>query len=65
MSRLVLKQLNHLESDEKERRPYINQIPFISKLFKEDFQFLAEHKDYFRTHYHLFLSYYYFYILLN
>jgi len=45
---------------EKERRPYINQIPFISKLFKEDFQFLAEHKDYFRTHYHLFLSYYYF-----
>ncbi|ASZ16051.1 MULTISPECIES: DNA phosphorothioation-dependent restriction protein DptG [Bacillus cereus group] len=60
MSRLVLKQLNHLESDEKERRPYINQIPFISKLFKEDFQFLAEHKDYFRTHYHLFLSYYYF-----
>ncbi|HDR6389457.1 DNA phosphorothioation-dependent restriction protein DptG [Bacillus cereus] len=60
MSRLVLKQLNHLENDEKERRPYVNQFPFVSKLFQEDFKFLAEHKDYFRTHYHLFLSYYYF-----
>ncbi|PEJ38204.1 DNA phosphorothioation-dependent restriction protein DptG [Bacillus wiedmannii] len=59
ISRLVLKQLNHLEKEEKESN-YINVMPFISEMFREDFAFLVEHKDYFRTHYHLLLSYYYF-----
>lgn len=59
ISRLVLNRLKHLESNETKRR-YVSVFPFISKLFKEDFLFLAEHKDYFRTHYHLFLGYYYF-----
>ncbi|WP_035432003.1 DNA phosphorothioation-dependent restriction protein DptG [Bacillus sp. UNC322MFChir4.1] len=59
ISRLVLNQLEHLEPHEREGR-YINQIPFISNMFKDDFMFLAKHKDYFKTHYYLFLSYYYF-----
>ncbi|OLR22393.1 DNA phosphorothioation-dependent restriction protein DptG [Bacillus cereus] len=59
ISRLVLKRLNHLESNEIKSR-YVSQFPFISNLFKEDLLFLAEHKDYFRTHYHLLLGYYYF-----
>ncbi|MGG2066933.1 DNA phosphorothioation-dependent restriction protein DptG [Bacillus sp. S14(2024)] len=59
ISRLVLDQLEHLEPYERDGR-YVNQIPYISKLFKDDFMFLAKHKDYFKTHYYLFLSYYYF-----
>lgn len=59
ISRLVLGQLEHLEPYERERH-YVNQIPFISKMFKDDFMFLAKHKDYFKTHYYLFVSYYYF-----
>lgn len=62
ISRLVLGQLEHLEPYEREKR-YVNQIPFIAKMFKEDFIFLAKHKDYFKTHYSLFLSYYYFFYI--
>lgn len=59
ISRLILGQLPPLQSVEKKRR-FINQLPHLSILFEEDFCFLMRHEDYFKTHFHLFLSYYYF-----
>ncbi|WP_078410113.1 DNA phosphorothioation-dependent restriction protein DptG [Priestia abyssalis] len=64
ISRLILNGLDHLERSERERR-YVNQLPYLSRLFEEDFRFLMKHEDYFKTHYHLFLSYYYFLYIIQ
>lgn len=59
ISRLILNQLDELEANKTNGR-FVNQLPYLSKLFKEDLLFLMKHEDYFRAHYHSLLGYYYF-----
>jgi DNA phosphorothioation-dependent restriction protein DptG len=62
ITKLVLGQLNGLEEN-IENNKYANKIPYISDTFKNDFLFLIKHEDYFKNHYELFLSYYYFFYI--
>jgi DNA phosphorothioation-dependent restriction protein DptG len=62
VSKLILEQLNYLDSKVKEKK-YVGKIPLISDIFKGDLLFLLKHKDYFTQKFSLFLSYYYFYYI--
>lgn len=59
VAKLVLHQLAGVEKTDAKIK-YSSKLPYISKMFKEDFLFLAQHEDYFKSHYEIFLSYYYF-----
>ncbi|WMX54806.1 DNA phosphorothioation-dependent restriction protein DptG [Peribacillus sp. R9-11] len=59
VAKLVLHQLVGVEKTDAKIK-YSSKLPYISKMFKEDFLFLVQHEDYFKSHYEIFLSYYYF-----
>lgn len=59
VAKLVLHQLSGVEKTDAKIK-YSSKLPYISKMFKEDFLFLVQHEDYFKSHYEIFLSYYYF-----
>lgn len=59
VAKLVLHQLAGVEKTDAKIK-YSSKLPYISKMFKEDFLFLVQHEDYFKSHYEIFLSYYYF-----
>lgn len=62
IARLILDQLDHLKQSEKDKR-YFSKIAPIMQLFKDDMQFLSNHKDYFVEHINLFMAYYYFFYI--
>ncbi|MDM5211012.1 DNA phosphorothioation-dependent restriction protein DptG [Peribacillus sp. NJ4] len=59
VAKLVLHQLVGVEKNDAKIK-YSSKLPYISKMFKEDFLFLVQHEDYFKSHYEIFVSYYYF-----
>ncbi|MBY0078483.1 DNA phosphorothioation-dependent restriction protein DptG [Priestia aryabhattai] len=59
VAKLILNELQGLENIERKKK-YISKLPFLSEIFKKDFLFLVKHEDYFKDHYELLLSYYYF-----
>ncbi|MBP2079462.1 DNA phosphorothioation-dependent restriction protein DptG [Oceanobacillus polygoni] len=62
ISKLVLTNLGGLEEKNTELK-YRTKLNHITKIFKEDFRYLFSHEDYFKNHYALFLSYYYFFYI--
>lgn len=62
ISKLVLTNLTGLEEN-KEEIKYSTKLDYITKLFKKDLEFLYKHEDYFKSHYSLFMSYYYFFYI--
>ncbi|MCY9138068.1 DNA phosphorothioation-dependent restriction protein DptG [Peribacillus frigoritolerans] len=59
VAKLVLHQLVGLEKTDRKIK-YSSKLPHLSKMFRDDFSFLVKHEDYFKSHYEIFLSYYYF-----
>lgn len=57
---LVLKNLAPLEKREDHDKSYNTLMPVVSNLFKEDFDFISKHRDYFLEHFPMLLHYYYF-----
>lgn len=62
VSKLILNQLNGLENVEHKQK-YTTKLPYISDLFQNDFLFLVKYEDYFKNHYEIFVSYYYFFYI--
>lgn len=62
VAKLILHHLDGLEKSERKNK-YKSKLPHLSEVFKEDFLFLTKHEDYFKGHYEIFLSYYYFYYI--
>lgn len=62
ISKLVLSNLGGLEESVLEMK-YETKLKHITELFKGDFKFLYQHEDYFKSHYGLFVSYYYFFYI--
>ena len=60
--KLILEQLNNLETKETKQR-FHPLLPMITEVFQEDVEFLVKHRDYFINHIHLFLAYYYFFYI--
>jgi len=59
VAKLILNQLNGLEPIQGKQK-YVSKLPYITELFQEDFLFLVQYEDYFKNHYEVFVSYYYF-----
>ncbi|OZT13656.1 DNA phosphorothioation-dependent restriction protein DptG [Priestia aryabhattai] len=59
ISKLILDKLNGLSQIDVQKK-YGSKLPYLSRYFQDDFLFLSRYEDYFKTHYELLLSYYYF-----
>lgn len=62
VSKLVLNYLQGL-SETKVEQKYSSKIKHITKTFQEDLTFLSTHEDYFKNHFSLLVSYYYFFYI--
>lgn len=62
ITKLILYKLEGLE-EKKNKAKYINKLPFISNLAKEDFNFMLKNKEFFLKNFSNLLAFYYFYYI--